>query len=67
MKVVPMLVYAGVAVAGALSLWGLMTSANFGLAMSNAPAYLLAIGGVAWGTLKFAKFDLVETVGAYTF
>jgi uncharacterized membrane protein YuzA (DUF378 family) len=35
--------------------------------MSNAPAYLLAIGGVAWGTLKFAKFDLVETVGTYTF
>ena len=67
MKILPMLIYLGVGVAGLLSLYQLATSPNYGLLMSNAAAYLLAIGGIAWGSLKFLKLDLVETVGEYTF
>ena len=65
-KILPILVYAAVGLAGAFSFWQLATSANFGLMLANAPAYLLAIGGIAWGSLKFFNFDLVETVGEHT-
>ena len=59
-KILPKLIYGAVGIAGAMSLWGLLTTGSFGLTVSNVSAYLLAIGGLAWGLLKFAKFDLVE-------
>jgi len=64
-KILPKLIYAAVGVVGVLSLWGLVSTQSFGLTVPNASAYLLGIGGLAWGLLKFAKFDLVEKLNFF--
>jgi uncharacterized membrane protein YuzA (DUF378 family) len=64
-KVLPTLIYALVTIAGLMALWSLVQQPMFGLSMANLWSYMLAIGAVAWGALKFAKFDLVAKLGVF--
>jgi uncharacterized membrane protein YuzA (DUF378 family) len=59
-KILPKLIYLGVGIVGAMSLVSLISQPSLGISMANVPAYLLAIGGVTWGTTEFANFNLVE-------
>lgn len=54
--------YIAIFVAGLLTIYGLATKPNFGLVMDNVIPYLLAIGGIAWGMIKFLKIDVVKKV-----
>lgn len=64
-KILPKLVYVGVTIAGLLALWALVQQPMLGLSVANLWSYLLAIGAIAWGTVKFAKFDLVEKLAFF--
>jgi len=63
MKLIPTVFYALVGVFGALAIWSLLTTMSFSLTVANLSAWFLAIGGFAWGLIKFMNFDLVKKAG----